>query len=195
MRFVPERKKPSPIKDAGVSDAVFLSSRDGVNWDRTFLEGWVRPGPDERNWTHRNNMPARGIVQTSSNEFSMYLSEHFSWPDNRIRRITVRRHGFGSMHADHSGGEFTTRPLIFTGKNLVLNYGTSAVGSVQVEIQDEQGKPLPDFSLAEMDFLFGDELGAVVKWKAGKDVSGLMGKPVRLRFVMKDADLYSLRFH
>ena len=194
MRFVPDRTKPSVIKDTGVSDAVFLSSRDGTNWDRTFLEAWVRPGLDERNWTHRNNMPARGIVQTSSNEFSMYISEHYAWPDNRLRRLTIRRHGFGSTHADHAGGEFTTRPLTFTGGNLLLNYSTSAAGSVQVEIQDEQGKPFPGFSLAESDVLFGDELDAAVRWKSGKDFSALIGKPIRLRFVLKDADLFALKF-
>ena len=194
MRFVPERKKTSPIKDAGVSDAVFLSSRDGVNWDRSFLEAWVSPGLDERNWTHRSNMPARGIVQANPHEFSMYISEHYAWPDNRLRRVTVRRHGFGSMHAGHGGGEFTTRPLTFAGKNLILNYATSAAGSVQVEIQNEQGKPLPGFSLAEMDLLFGDELDAVAKWKSGDDLSSLVGKPVRLRFALKDADLFALKF-
>ncbi|MDB6027137.1 MAG: hypothetical protein JWM68_3360 [Verrucomicrobiales bacterium] len=194
MRFIPDRTKPSPIKDPGMSDAVFLSSRDGTNWDRSFLEAWIRPGLDERNWTHRNNMPARGIVQTSSNEFSMYISEHYAWPDNRLRRLTIRRHGFASMHADHIGGEFTTRPLTFTGKNLLLNYATSAAGSVQVEIQDEHGKPLPGFSLAETDLLFGDELEAIAKYKSIKDLSALIGKPVRLRFVLKDADVYSLRF-
>ncbi len=194
MRFVPERKKISPIPDAGVSDAVFMSSRDGRNWDRTFLEAWVRPGLDQRNWTHRNNMPAWGIAQTSTNEFSMYISEHYAWPDNRLRRITIRRHGFVSVHADHGEGELTTRPLTFSGKNLLLNYSTSASGSVQVEIQDEQRKPFPGYSLSEMDLLFGDELDAVVKWKSGQDISGLIGKPVRLRFVLKDADLFSLRF-
>lgn len=194
MRFVPERKTVSPLKDPGVSDAVFLSSRDGFQWDRSFLESWVRPGLDERNWTHRSNMPARGIVQTGHTEFSMYLGEHTAWPDNRLRRLTIRRHGFGSMYADHAGGEFTTRALTFTGKNLLVNYATSAAGSVQVEIQDDDGKPLPGFSLPEMELLFGDELDRAVQWKAGNDLSRLMGKPVRLRFVMKDADLYALRF-
>lgn len=194
MRFLPDRTKPSPIKDAGMSDAVFLSSRDGTNWDRTFMEAWVRPGSDERNWTQRNNMPACGIAQTSSNEFSMYISEHYAWPDNRLRRLTVRRHGFGSMRAGAGEGEFATRPLTFTGKNLVLNYATSAAGSVRVEIQDEQGKPLPGFTLAESEVLFGDDVDAVVKWKFGKDFSGLIEKPVRLRFVMKDADLFALKF-
>ncbi len=192
MRFMPDRTKPSVIKDPGVSDAVFLSSRDGTNWDRTFLEAWMRPGLDERNWTHRNNMPACGIVQTSSNEFSMYISEHYAWPDNRLRRLTVRRHGFASVHAGAAGGEFTTRPLIFSGRNLILNYETSAAGSVQVEVQDEQGKAIPGYTLGEMKLLFGDELDAVVEWQSGKNLSELIGKPVRFHFVLKDADLFAL---
>jgi len=194
MRFVPDRKRPGPIKDAGVSDAVFLSSRDGRNWDRTFLDAWVRPGPDERNWTHRNNMPAWGIVPTNPGEFSMYLSEHFAWPDNRLRRITVRRHGFGSMHADNRGGEFTTRVLTFAGDHLLLNYATSAAGSVQVELQDEHGMPLPGYAMTDMNPLFGDELDALASWKSGKNLSGLVGRPVRLRFALKDADLFALTF-
>ena len=138
-------------------------------------------------------MPAWGIVETGPNEFSMYVSEHYGWPDNRLRRITVRRHGFGSAHATFGGGEFTTRPLTFTGNKLVLNYATSAAGSIAVEIQDESGKPLPGYAIADMKPLFGDELDAAISWKTRPDVSDLAGKPVRLRFVMKDADLFSLR--
>ena len=50
-RFVPDRKKLSDYPAAGISDAVFMSSRDGAVWDRTFLEAWLRPGPDPHNWT------------------------------------------------------------------------------------------------------------------------------------------------
>ena len=39
-----------------------------------------------------------------------------------------------------------------------------------------------------------DEIERVVTWKSGADVSELKGRPVRLRFAMQDADLYSLRF-
>jgi hypothetical protein len=192
-RFVPERKKFADYKEMGVSDAVFLSSRDGENWDRTFLEAWVRPGRDDRNWTQRSNMPAWGIVQLDPAEFSMYITEHYEWPDHRLRRITVRRHGFASAHAGAEGGEFTTRPLTFNGKHLILNYATSAAGSIQVEVQDAQGKPIEGRSLADMPVLFGDELDAVVSWKTGSDLSSFIGKPVRFRFVMKDADLFALR--
>jgi hypothetical protein len=42
--------------------------------------------------------------------------------------------------------------------------------------------------------LIGDELDRIVSWKNGSDVSALAGRAVRLRFVMKDADLYAIRF-
>jgi len=33
-----------------------------------------------------------------------------------------------------------------------------------------------------------------VTWNGAADVSALSGAPVRLRFVMKDADLFAIRF-
>ncbi len=192
-RFVPERTKVAAMKEPGVSDAVFMSSRDGLNWDRPFLEAWLRPGTDQRNWTQRSNMPAWGIVLTSPDEFSMYVSEHYEWPDNRLRRVTIRRHGFASMHAGAGGGEFTTRPITFAGDQLILNYATSAAGSVRVEIQDLHGQPHAGLALEDMPELFGDELDAVVQWKSGSDLAKLAGTPVRLRFVLRDADVFSLR--
>lgn len=193
-RFVPSRKKFPAHPDNGVSDAVFMTSRDGVSFDRTFLEAWVRPGLDEKNWTERSNMPAWGIAQTSPAEWSIFISEHYRHPDNRIRRLSIRPHGFASVHADAKGGEFTTPPLKVGGIRLLLNYSTSAAGSVQVEIQDETGQPVPGFALTDMPELFGDELAASAAWKTHKDLSSLAGKSVRLRFALRDADVFAIRF-
>jgi len=193
-RFLPARHKVPAHQTPGVSDAVFLSSRDGVNWDRPFLEAWLRPGPDERNWTDRSNMPAWGIVETGPAEWSMYVSEHYRWPDHRLRRLVLGRHRFASMHAGARGGEFTTRPLVVAGSRLELNYATSAAGSLQVEVQDEAGRPLPGFAAGDMPPLYGDEFGVTVRWKTGASLAALRGRPVRLRFLLRDADLFALRF-
>jgi len=194
MRFEPERKRLGSYPEMGVSDAMFMSSRDGLNWDRSFPEAWVRPGLDEKNWTDRNNMPAWGIAETSPGEWSMYISEHYQWPDNRLRRLVLPRHRLASVNAGARGGEFTTRPVKFDGQHLTLNYATSAAGSVQVELQDETGQPLPGFMLADSIPMYGDELNAAVKWQTKNDVSSLAGMCVRMRFVLKDADLFALRF-
>jgi hypothetical protein len=42
--------------------------------------------------------------------------------------------------------------------------------------------------------VFGDSLERQVTWKTGGDLGSLAGKPVRLRFVLRDADLYALQF-
>jgi hypothetical protein len=91
-------------------------------------------------------------------------------------------------------GEMLTRPLVFEGSELVMNYSTSAAGSVQVELQDSQGIPLPGFSLADSEVMYGDSLGQPMLWQGNPDLGAMAGTPVRLRFVVKDADLYSLRF-
>ena len=191
-RFVPERTKIASHKEPGVSDAVFMSSRDGINWDRSFLQAWVRPGLDQQNWTERSNMPAWGILELPGDPttFSMYISEHYRWPTNRLRRLTIRKHGFASMHAGGATeGEFVTKPITFAGDRLKLNFSTSAAGSVRVELQDEARK-----TLAESETMYGDELEHAVTWKSGDAIAPHAGKPTRLRFVLKDADVYAFRF-
>ncbi len=191
-RYVPGRVG---LKDhKGISDGVFLSSRDGLHFDRTFLEAFIRPGRDALNWGDRSMMTAYGVIQTGPDEMSVYYSENYRHASHHIRRGVLRLDGIASLHADAAPGELTTKPLKFTGKKLELNFATSAAGSVRVEVQDAAGKPLPGFTLDEAPELFGDKIDGPYSWKSGEDVSSLAGKTVRLRFVLRDADLYAYRF-
>ena len=178
----------------GVSDAVLISSRDGYRFQRTFREGFVRAGLDQGNWGHRNNMTAWGILRTGPEEISLYLGEHYELPTCRLRRHTLRVDGFASVHADFGGGSLLTHPLTFDGKELVLNYSTSAVGYVKVGLQDELGRPVQGLSLNECPEIYGDEIERVVRWNGDGDLGAWSGKKVRLVFEMNDADLYSIRF-
>jgi hypothetical protein len=65
---------------------------------------------------------------------------------------------------------------------------------VRVEIQDEAGHPLLGFTLADCPEIYDDAIEQVVSWKDGRDVSKLAGQPVRLRFQLRDADLYAWQF-
>jgi hypothetical protein len=96
--------------------------------------------------------------------------------------------------SSYAGGEFWTKPLAFKGRELVLNFSTSAAGSIRVELQDSSDKPIPRYTLADATELIGDDIERVVCWNNSADMSELAGGPVRLHVVMKDADLYSLRF-
>ena len=191
-RFMIKRKVVESHPNPGVSDGVFMSSRDGLVFNK-WREAFLRPGLDQENWTDRNNMAAWGILELTPGEISLYYSSHYRHPSNRMVRTTIRTDGFVSVHADAKGGEMVTKPLVFDGKELVINYSTSAPGGVQVEIQDADGKPIPGFALDDCPVIYGDEIERMVKWNAGSDISSLAGKPVRLRFELTDADLYSIQ--
>lgn len=197
MRFVPERKTVGADgrKVDGVSDAVLISSRDGLRFDRTFMEAFLRPGLSPQNWgnAHGNNTPAWGMLATGTNELSLYWTENYG-ATPRIRRGTLRVDGFASVNAPFAGGEFVTKPLTFTGRKLVLNCSTSAVGSVRVELQDAGGQPLDGLKLEDCGEIYGDETARAVAWKSAPDLGRLAGRPVRLRITLKDADLFSFRF-
>ena len=199
-RYVPLRQAREEAGAPGISEAVFMSSRDGIDW-HPFMEAFIRPGRDERNWIHRTTSTAAGILATAEDEISLYVSRNYTYPSTYLERFVLRTDGFVSVNAPYSGGEFVTRPLRVNGSELVLNYATSAAGSLRVEIQDEDGQPIPGFKLEESPVLFGDRIETPVKWRRpGTSITDPMRldriaeRPIRLRFVMKDADLYSLRF-
>ncbi len=194
-RFVPEREPvPNWPYGAGVSDIVLMSSRDGIHFDRSFMEAFVRPGPDQENWHERGIFMERGLIHTSPVELSLYGMEHWRMPDVCIRRYALRTDGFVSVNADARGGEFTTPVFTFSGDTLRLNYATSAIGTVRVEIQDENGRPIPGRSLGHCTEKYGDEIDGMIEWTDGSDLSPWSGAPVKLRITLSDADVYAYRF-
>jgi hypothetical protein len=184
-----------------LTDGVFMTSRDGQSfhrWDEAFL----RPGPQaEGHWIYGDNYQAYGLWETKSptpgapNEISMHFTEH-AWLDDlhQARRHTIRLDGFVSVHSPLAGGEVTTKPLRFAGNRLAINYATSAAGSVRVEIQDAAGNPLPGYALEDCPEHYGDTTDQVIAWGSGSNVAELANQPVKLRFVLQDADLYAYQF-
>ena len=177
------------------SDGVLMTTRAGSStYTRTFMESYVRPGIGYENWGSRSNYPAFGIVPTGDSELSIYVNRRYAQPAAFVERMTLRPDGFCSVNAGYDGGQFLTKPVVFEGKALEINYATSAAGSVRVEIQDASGVAIDGFALAEATEIIGDEVSRVVSWRAGSDVGALAGQPIRLRIVLRDADLYAIRF-
>jgi hypothetical protein len=186
------------------SEAVLLSSRGGNRYDRTFMEGFVRPGPDRRNWVSRSNYPALGVVPTGAGEMSLYVMRHNQQPTSYLERLALRVDGFASLSAPYAGGEMVSVPLRFQGGELEINYATGAAGHVRVELQDASaealGAAIEGYALKDADPLIGDEIERVVSWgthsdaRGKRDVSALAGRAVRVRIQLKDADVYSFRF-
>ena len=208
MRALPQRERrelrASSEKRLGtaITEALFMTSRDGVRF-RRWKEAFLRPGIErDGTWSYGQQYIAWHVVETKSalegapNELSFYATENY-WTGNRsssLRRYTMRLDGFVSVNAPMSGGELITRPLTFTGNELRLNFSSSAAGGIRVELLNAAGQAIPGFALADCDEVFGDSIDRVVTWKNGADVGSLAHKPVQLRFVLKDADLYAMQF-
>lgn len=187
---------------AAVTDGMFMSSRDGYSftlWPESFIRPGLRP---VENWTYGDNFQNWGIVTTPSaiagapDELSFYVREGY-WRDgaSTLRRYSMRVDGFASVQAPLSGGELVTKPLIFSGCELVLNFSASAAGNIQVELlRDQMNSPVEGFSLKDCVEVLGDDPERVVRWKGGRELGNLAGTPVRLRFVLRDAELFSFRF-
>ena len=177
-----------------VSDVVLMTSRGGNVYDRTFMEAFLRPGLDRKSWFARDLYPSFGVVPTGPTEMSFYVTTHFTLPSYHVRRYSLRTDGFVSANAGYRGGELVTKTVRFSGNNLLINYATSAVGSVKVELLDEMDRPIPGHTLDECREILGDEIERQVIWRNQSGVERLAGRAVKLRFVLKDADLYSFCF-
>lgn len=207
MKALPEsahrlwRSSISERYGTAITEGLLMVSRDGVTFKR-WNEAFLRPGIERKGtWNYGQQYIAWSVVETKSalegapNELSLYAVENY-WTNTScdLRRYTLRIDGFVSVNAPMSGGELITKPVIFKGDKLILNFSSSAAGDIRVELQDINGIPLPGYSLSDCPPIFGDTIERTVRWKDGGNLSSLEGKPIRLRFVLKDADLYSFHF-
>jgi hypothetical protein len=178
-----------------------MASRDGVKFKR-WNEAFLRPGIERPGtWNYGHQYIAWQLVETKSalegapDELSLYATESY-WTGNSsaLRRYTLRKDGFVSLNAPMKGGELVTKPVTVSGKNLSLNFSTSAAGSVQVEIQDEEGLPCVGYDETDCPQIFGDSLDRKVTWLTTNNVASLVGTRVKLRFILHDADVFSYKF-
>ncbi|MBZ2184871.1 MAG: hypothetical protein K7J46_09165 [Bryobacter sp.] len=178
---------PGYFKDS--SDAVLVSARGGRSVDRKFLEAFLRPGLGLKNWVSRSNYPALNLVPYEGERMAFYVVRDYGQATIHLARYVLRLDGLASVSAGYWGGEVLTRVLRYAGRQLELNFSTSAPGGVRVRVEDERGQ-----TLAESEEMVGDRTAGLVRWKGRTDVGEFAGRAVRLRIELKDADVYALRF-
>ncbi|HEU5117079.1 MAG TPA: hypothetical protein VFT74_10475, partial [Isosphaeraceae bacterium] len=185
-RFLPAKEQTEP---------TFMASRDGQLF-RRYPEAVIpRSAPSDRDG-NRSNYMTWGLLQLPGidQELSVYATEaYYTGPGSRVRRFVYRTDGFVALLADSNGGEAITKPLQFSGQSLVLNFQTRPEGSIRIEIQDEHGTPIKGFQASDCQDLIGDDIARRVSW-SGENLSQLAGRPVCLRFILRNADLFSFQF-
>lgn len=215
-RTLREFAKTAPV-NAGPMDTVFAASRDGLRWQRYDREPFVPLGMKGEFDCHSTRLIYGLVPDLSGREMFMYYRASdwlHGWdrtPENRkiltdagvgadqditvFSRVVLRRDGFVSVKTDYRGGEFTTPPLKFKGSRLSLNISTSATGIARVGCLDSTGTSIPGYALEDCDIIHtANEINRTVKWKGRSDLSSLSAQPVRLRFVIRETDLYAFQF-
>lgn len=177
-------------------EPTFMASRDGRTFKR-WTEALIPKDAPEDRGGNRSNYMAWGLVRLPGRpgEYSVYATEaYYTGPDSRLRRFTYRVDGFVSARAGARGGQLVTRPLVAAGERLLVNFAAREGGYVRVGLEDARGRPIEDFALADCEALHGDAIERAVTWKAAGPLGPRTAEPIRLRFELKDADLYSFRF-
>ncbi|MEY4939710.1 MAG: hypothetical protein RIQ93_1445, partial [Verrucomicrobiota bacterium] len=178
-RYEPKSQQVEPI---------FMTSRDGRNFHRHAAPVIPRSAPANRD-TNRGNYMVWGMLQLPGkpNEISVYGTEnYYETTPGRVRRFVYRVDGFVALRGGGHGGQATTKPLHHAGRKLLLNYVVQPGGALTVEALDAAGKVV-----GKSKPLTGDAVDAVVAWDQDPKLAPGVA---RLRFALRNADVYSLRF-
>jgi hypothetical protein len=103
----------------------------------------------------------------------------------------LRTDGFASLDAGPVEGTITTKRLVGARGPLYVN-GAARGGSIRVEVLDAAGNVVPGYGRDACDAISGDGIEQAVRWKRHAELPG-GAEPIRLRFVVKEASVYSFQ--
>lgn len=173
-------------------------SRDGFHFSRPSHEPFMANNPTDGAWNWGNMQSVGGVPLIVGDSLYFYCSgrrlNDIMWDSYTSTGLArLRRDGFVSMNAGKDEGTLLTEPIVFDGIYLFVNADVAGKKSaLYVELVDEDGNAIEGYTKKECKPLTKtDSTKAMVSWKNNADLAALAGKPVRLRFYLKDGDLYS----
>ena len=169
-------------------EPLLMSSRDGVHFHRWPVAVIPEEAPADRKG-NRSNYMTWGMFQLPGKpkEISVYATEnYYERTPGRVRRFAYRVDGFVALRGGEKGGVMTTKPLRYKGRQLLLNYLVRTGGSAILEVLDGSGK-----AIGKSKPLSGDAIDTPVAWELDPRLSEGI---VQLRFMLKQAEVFSLRF-
>ncbi|MBN1555331.1 MAG: hypothetical protein JXA11_11340 [Phycisphaerae bacterium] len=189
--------------DTGLCDVQLAFSRNGKHWLRENRTPFIPGNPTVGAWDY-GNIDDTGFPVRMGDELWFYyagrsVTHNFKPNDGAMGLGTLRLDGFVSLDASDAGGVVTTQPVQLTGETLYINADADG-GEIQVEILeairgksfvDEVDTPVASFLKTDCIPVSGDGVRLAVRWKDQPSLNLLNHRPVRLRFHMKNAKLFS----
>ena len=190
--------------------AEFMSSRDGVAWQREeqrqiFLDNGPHGARDGYWIFPADNAPIRfgDQLYLHYSERAGPHSPHAAPKPGQTATIglaTMRVDGFASLDAGGQDAMLLTKPCRFEGKGeLTVNAcpftpcdGEHAM-RLRVEVLDEAGAPIPGFTADDAVEVSGDRLDHPIRWQQRDSLAELKDRPIRLAFRLFNSRFYSFR--
>ena len=142
-------------------------------------------------WFYYTGIKYRGFRYEGTFPSGQYLPLPGQETDTgAICLAVLRRDGFVSLDATEGEGQILTKPLLWRGSSLWVN-ADARKGEVVVEVLDENGDPLDSWSYSQAVPIAEDGVRQEVNWNSSGELSNLKGSLVRLRFHLRDAELYA----
>ncbi len=189
----PENDVCDSLKIQKRNEVLIGWSHDGFNWTRTDMTPFFPVSSAKEAWNASNIQSTCGNPIVVGDSLYFYMSGRYNnpnWDSNLSTGLaTLRRDGFVSMNSEEYENFLVTKALVFNGRTLSIN--ANVHGKLYAELLDIEGKVIPGFSRNECKYYTGNNTKALITWKSKPDLSELIGKPVKIRFHLKEGALYS----
>ena len=188
---------PGDATDDGPIDVQLTHSRDGLHWERFEDRSAIIPNG-------RSGAFDAGCILQCATEpvicedevwvyYTAINTTHGGLLADKlitIGRASWRLDGFVSLDAGSAGGMVETVPIRSSGGSLEVNVDASH-GHLRVEIVTAEGDPLPGYRGEDCAPMQSDGVRQVAHWNGADRLPE--DQPVRLRFHLCQAQLYSFR--
>ncbi len=176
-------------------DVEFAWSWDLINWTRPCPRSlFIRRG-EKGAWDHGMIYTARAPVIRGDKLLFLYGGCASFHDDRNVRAAiglaSLRLDGFCSMRAGADEGWLITRREPFNEPAVRINAAARPDGFVLAEILNRRNKVVPGFSRRECVPFAGDAVNHRLEWKTGPGAKKLDGADYKIRFILKNADLFS----
>lgn len=173
-------------------------SRDGFHFYRPDHSAFMGVNETEGAWNWGNMQSINGVPLIVGDSLYFYSSgrmrNDIMWDGHVSTGLaTLRRDGFISMNAGKEEGYLLTEPLSFDGKYFFVNADVKGKKStLAVELLNEDGTPIEGFTKKDCIAMKKmDKTKYQITWKNHRDLSTLQGKNIRVKFYLKEGDLYA----
>ncbi len=181
--------------DTDRCDVQLVFSRNAKHWERSDRSVFLANAKQPDRYDYGNIDDAGDPIPVGDQLWFYYSGRSTlhqanpDKPDGSLCLGTLRLDGFISLNAGGEEGILVTKPLTLAGDSLYVNADAQG-GEIRVEILDaESQEPILAYTKANCTPLGADSVRQAISWQ---DTTGVpRNQPVRLRFYLRNAKLYS----